>query len=306
MRALVLVVAVLPTFGHGLPLPTPSVPVPFEPNVGQTDRSALFLSRAPGWCLSLTRTGVVVKTPQSRIDLEFAGSNPAVDVMGVNPLRGRLNLLHGARQDWKTNLPLYSRVEYRGVYPGIDVAFYNDKQQREYDWIVRPGGNVSRIRVRFKGITRMWVDKAGQLVQVVPDGHLVHARPVAYQMRNGHRRYVPARFQILPSGDVRFVIARYDTSKTLVIDPTLDFSAYLGSSGGSVATGIATDNAGNLYVTGYTTGTNLPGPSRFNLAYGGVDVFVMKLQGSTIEFVTYLGGSGDDRALGVAVDSAGN
>ena len=305
MRALVLIVAVLPAFSHGVPLPTPSVPGPFEPNVGQAEPAALFLSRTAGWCLSLTRTGAFVQTSRSRIDIEFAGSNPAADVLGVNPLEGRLNFLHGARQDWRTNVPLYSRVEYHGVYPGIDVAFYNDKQQREYDWIVRPGGNASRIRVRFKGITRMWVDKTGQLLQIVPDGHLVHARPVAYQMRNGHRRYVSARFQILPSGDVRFVLGRYDTSRTLVIDPTLDFSAYLGSSGGSVATGIATDNAGNLYVTGYTTGTNLPGPSRFNLAYGGVDVFVMKLEGSTIRFVTYIGGSGDDRALGVAVDSAG-
>jgi hypothetical protein len=89
----------------------------------------------------------------------------------------------------------------------------------------------------------------------------------------------------------------------------LVYSTYLGGSGGEHGSGIAVDAASNAYITGTTSSTDFPMANPLQPAHGGgTDAFVAKLNaaGSALVYSTYLGGSGDDNGIGIAVDSAGN
>ena len=105
-----------------------------------------------------------------------------------------------------------------------------------------------------------------------------------------------------------FVLAWACTSRASS-GPTLLFSTYFGGSNSSVATGIAVDSSGNIYVTGWTESPNLPVKNAIQSGFGGnVDAFVAKFDatGSTLVYCTFLGGSGDDRSFGIAVDGTGS
>ncbi|HUI78488.1 MAG TPA: SBBP repeat-containing protein, partial [Bryobacteraceae bacterium] len=216
--------------------------------------------------------------------------------------------LIGGQEEWHTNVPVYGRVECRGVYPGVNVVYYGDASRRlEYDLVVDPRAETSQIRLRFEGAERIETDANGDIVLRTPTGEWRHSNPQIYQLRNGVRQKVTGRFVASGPDEIGFEIHDYDHSRPLTIDPTLTFSTYLGGSGQDSATSIAVDTAGNAYVTGWTESLDFPemaGPRLGNPS--GVDAYVAKLSpvGSLL-YVTYLGGSGDDRGYGIAVDSSG-
>ncbi len=113
------------------------------------------------------------------------------------------------------------------------------------------------------------------------------------------------------TGDV--FVGKYSPSGSLL------FLTYLGGQKDDIGMGIAVDSSGNVYVTGYTNSTDFPvtknvlqsafgGYTGASFILSGGDAFVSKLSsdGSTLLYSTYLGGSDDDAAFGIAVDSAGN
>ncbi|MGC9516166.1 MAG: SBBP repeat-containing protein [Methanomicrobiales archaeon] len=113
-----------------------------------------------------------------------------------------------------------------------------------------------------------------------------------------------------------FQLVSYNTSKMLIIDPTLQYSSYVGGSSDDYAdiltiTGL--DAAGNIYITGYTRSANYPsttGAYQTTLA-GNYDAFITKIapksQGSNdLLYSTYIGGSSMEYGRDIAVDSAGN
>ncbi len=93
-------------------------------------------------------------------------------------------------------------------------------------------------------------------------------------------------------------------------DGSLLYSTYLGNSGFDVGVSITVDSLDNAYVTGTTSSANFPLKSPIQANYGGGsgDVFVAKLNttGSALPYSTYLGGSGLDIGVSIAVDSLGN
>ena len=113
----------------------------------------------------------------------------------------------------------------------------------------------------------------------------------------------------LSGGIADSFIAKLNATGTALI-----YSTYLGGSGGDLSTGIAVDAAGNAYLTGATSSTDFPTTlGVVQPAFGGGtvlggDIFVTKLNaaGTALVYSTYLGGSGDDRGLGIAVDAGGN
>jgi hypothetical protein len=139
---------------------------------------------------------------------------------------------------------------------------------------------------------------------------LVEDAPVLYQDVGGMRQAVSGVY-VLEGGDrVGFEVGAYDRSRPLVIDPVLSYSTYLGGGGDDGANGIAVDGAGNAYVAGFTVSPNFPTTSGAPQAVlGGFEnAFVAKLNaaGSALLYSTYLGGSVEDEAFGIAVDGAGN
>ncbi len=194
---------------------------------------------------------------------------------------------------WRTNIPSYGRVALREVYPGIDLIFYGNQRQLEYDWVVAPGANPKQIRVKWEGSSQVTKTAGGDLA--LSNG-LIQQKPGIVQ--EGKR--IEGGYTVR-GREVTFELAKYDSAKPLVIDPVLVYTTLSGEGGGN---SIAVDGAGNAYEGGITASTNFPTIG----GGGGWDVMVAKINatGSALVYSTYLGGSGDDQGLGLAVDGAGN
>ena len=290
-----------------------NLPLSFERNVGQTDSSVRFMARAPGIGFFFTPSEVIY----GEIRMKIMGENPVPEVTGVGLLPGKSNYFIGNDPTkWQTDVPHYARVKYAEVYPGVDLIFRGNQRQLEYDFVVAPGANPNRIRLRFEGTARLRTDKSDVIV-TTKNGHEVREQaPAIYQEIDGARRKVGGGYVIKGSREVSFKVSAYDRNRPLVIDPVLAYSTYLGGStaaSGPIDTGaqaIAVDSSGNIYVAGFTSTIDFPTANPEQPAYGGglYDVFVTKFDpsGSTLDYSTYLGGMNDEKAFAIAVDSAGS
>src|SRR6266700_386271 len=312
------------------------LPLHFEANRGQTDKDVRFLSRGAGYSLYLTASEAVlvlakpnadakgdVRATRERRDtptraqsvalrMSLVGAARKPVVSGLDEQPGKANYFIGKdRSKWRTNVPTYAKVHYQNVYPGIDLVYYGNQRQLEYDFVVAPGADPKKIALRFQGAEKVEIDAQGELVLHTTGGDMRQHKPVIYQEIDGVRRDIDGGYVIKSGKRVGFQIAAYDTSRPLIIDPVvLSYSTFLGGSFEDEGSGIAVDAAGNAYVTGMTASINFPTtPGAFNTTNGQFPAaFVTKLDpaGSTLVYSTYLGGSGDDRGRGIAVDSQGN
>ena len=247
--------------------------------------------------------------------MKLVGARPNPKVLGQDELPGKVNYFLGNDPSkWRANVPTYARVHYEGVYPGIDVVYYGNQRQLEYDFVVQPGAEVEAIGMRFTGADRLTLDADGSLVFHVVGGELRQPKPVIYQEIEGQRREIDGGYILTEKNHVGFRVGRYDSSKPLIIDPTMVYSTFLGGSGDDVAYSIAVDGTGYAYVTGYTMSSDFPTTSgAFDTTYhGGIagnDVFVTKLNpdgSAPLVYSTFLGGSHDEEARGIAVDGTGS
>jgi hypothetical protein len=323
-------------------------PLVFEPNRGQAPAQVKWVARGPGYQLFLTTEGVTVmvkerpdplpkrnvfsvtfppaaqkrqisKPMYSAVSLKLIGSRPWNDVTGLEPTGGVSNYLLGNDpKAWHTNVPHYARIRANGVYDGIDLVFYSQGGNLEYDFIVAPGADPNQIRLAFEGQGRMRVDdKSGDLVLTTPGGsELLQIRPRVYQQVGDERVEVAGGYELLDHGRAAFALASYDPRQPLVIDPTVIFQHTFLGNDHDEASAVAVDANGNAYVTGLTNSYNFlnscysncgaPATPPLQPDQPGMDAFVLAVnpQGNLL-FVTYLGGEGYDAAYGIAVNASG-
>jgi hypothetical protein len=307
--------AVVPSFGH--------LPLMFEPNQGQTDPSVKFMARGSDYALFLTADDAVLALQDaapsrkqagaaSVIHMKLAGAQANSQLRGSDLLPGRSNYLIGNDSSrWQRNVPQYARVRYTEVYPGIDLIYYGKQGELEYDFEVAPGADPNQIQLNLEGSKVKLA--AGDLVLETAGGSIRLQAPRLHQSEGATQTPVDGRFVLLAEHKVGFEVGRYDRSKTLVIDPVLSYSSYLGGTGSESLPSIAVDTGSNFYVAGATNSATFPGTSTSSyqqtLAAGAIsNVFVAKFDpsGATLLFATYLGGSGADTSAGIAVDVGGN
>jgi len=319
------------------------LPLAFQENLGQLDERVRFVARGLGVDVFLTDAGGVLalagdrpaalrsrRAQGNRTALRLARGDGAVIVMkavgaaatrpvGLEPLPGTASYFIGKDPSrWRTNVPTYAKVKVPDVYPGVDLVYYGKQRQLEYDFVVAPGADPESIRLAFDGVDRLRVNEDGDLVLTVAGRELVQRRPLAYeegggarrQLAAGDRREIEASYVIVAGGEVAFRVKGRDPARRLVIDPVLAYSTYLGGSFNEEISGIAVDRWGNAIVTGVTVSTDFPLADPLQPAHGGgtFDAFVAKLDaaGEALVYSTYLGGSAEDEATGVAVDRSGN
>jgi hypothetical protein len=287
-----------------------------------------------------TIDNALVPSPQppapAVLRLKLLGANPEATVTGLEELPGKSNYFLGNDpKKWRANVPNYARVKYENVYPGVDLVYYGNQRQLEYDFVVAPGADPKAIRLELDGLvgaTRrvapdgrgsaspLQIDSTGDLVIQTDDGEVRFHKPVVYQIENlksktQNRQFLDGRYVLRarssanpksrienPKYEVAFEIAKYDARRPLVIDPVLSYSTYLGGSGTDQAKFVAVDGSGNAYLIGDTTSGDFPVYPLTNplqrTSGGATDVFVTKLNplGTALVYSTYLGGSGDDNA----------
>ena len=297
------------------------LPLSFEANVGQAEGDVDFLARGSGYTLFLKSAEAVLALRQAAparperpsgavLRMQLSGADPYAAVTGALRLLGKANYFIGNDPTrWRTDVSTYGRVLYKDIYPGIDLAYYGDQGQLEYDFLVAPGTDPSVIGLRYAGVDTMEVDSHGDLILKVAGAEIRQRKPLIYQENGDIRREVAGGYSIRGRDEIKFAVGTYDLSRPLVIDPVLVYSTYLGGSVQDEGHGIAVDSAGSAYVTGFTTSPDFPAAFAFQSAYVSArDAFVTKLNpsGNALVYSTYLGGIGDEIGFGIAVDSAGS
>ena len=315
MRLNLLIFALLPhaIFAAGAELRSlDSFPTRFERNMGQAGAEVEYLVRARGYTLLLGERGLQFHAPgQSAAPaINFVGASLHPSVDAIDPVATRVNDYTGPRNSWVTGAPCWSSIRYRNLYPDVDLIFYGQGSQLEYDVRVEPGGDPARMAFALDPSLKANIDASGDLQLAVSSGTLTWHKPVAYQLIADRRQPVDASFA-LSGNRLSFRISSFDRRYPLIIDPSLGFATYYGGSALDGARGIAVDSSGNVLIAGGTTSGNLPGlnASSSQVDYmGNMDAFVAKMNGSgtALAWVTYLGGAGQDLGTGIAVDSPGN
>lgn len=321
------------------------LPLSFEPNQGQTNERVKFMSRGGGYSIFLTEKEVVLAlrgvtestarkgkeraranaaAKSDVLRMKLIGANANSRVIGLNELPGKSNYLIGSSADkWHVNVPNYANVRYEDVYPGIDLVYYGNQRQLEYDFVVAPGADPKAITLEIAGTkpsSPLYIAENGDLLLKTADGEVRFHAPVVYQTGSSSevtssRKSIDGRFVLLGGNRIGFEVSSYDVSKPLYIDPVVSYSTYLGKGfswivGGWYPWSITVDSEGNAYVAGGTESPEFPvTEGAFHTtpsSYGSAFVTKLSADGSTLVYSTFLGGSGRSEVGGIAVDSAGN
>jgi uncharacterized repeat protein (TIGR01451 family) len=316
-----------------------SLPLSFELNRGQTSPEVKFLSRGHGYVLFLTGDEAVLKlqhaaagnqhsaggTPEnteaSAVRMKFVDAVRNPGVSGTHLLPGKSNYFIGNDpKQWRTNVPIYGGVQYKGIYPGVDLVYYGTEGQIEYDFVVSPGASPERIALQFDG-AQPALAANGDLALPTPGGDLRFHKPVIYQTRNsqsrnGSHEAVDGHFVVAANHRVSFAVGNYDHSRPLIIDPLLVYSTFLGGTNTNEGYAIAVDSAGSAYVTGTTLSSDFPTKNPIETYHTGgacaggncLDAFVTKFNatGTALVYSTFLGGVNSDYGFGIAVDKSKN
>jgi hypothetical protein len=299
------------------------LPLSFIPNRGQTNEQVRYYARASGAGFYFTRTKAMLAFEKGKkgtaLVLRFLGANPNARLEPLQKQPGRVNYLRGSdRANWQRNIPAYHEIAYRNLWPGIDMVFRGAGGKLEYEFHLRPGSDPSDIRLAYQGADGLSLGASGNLLVQTPLGTLRDSRPRSYQPVGGRRQTVESRYDLTGGSAYGFALgASYDRHGSLVIDPGLVYSTYLGGTGDDDAFAIAVDRAGSAYVTGSTVSPDFPPTTgAFDTSLnGGQDAFVTKLNasGSALDYSTYLGGTSSgvgygvaDEGRGIAVDRTGH
>ena len=239
--------------------PFVKLPLTFQANHGQTDPAVKFLSRGPGYTLFLAEGEAVLSLTGAALRMKLVRANRRAAAVGLEELPAKANYLLGNDPTkWRTGVPLYAKVRYKDAYPGIDLVYYGNQEQLEFDLVVAPGSDPGQIALDFEGAASLHLDPQGDLVASTAAGPVRLRRPLVYQEVDGVRREIAGAYRKKSGRRVGFRIGPYDRARPLVVDPVLVYSTYLGGGNFDAGLAIAVDAAGSAYVTGSTLSTNFP------------------------------------------------
>ncbi len=302
------------------------LPVYFESNQGQMDSPAQFIARGhDSLCLISRDTAQIVLGTTTApnifstrtVQMQFVGANDRALISGAEELSGKISYLIGNEPArWHTGVATFAKVRVAEIYPGINLIYHGNQRQLEYDFTVAPDANPGVIAIQFDGADKISINAAGELVLNLADREIRQPKPVIYQTANGVREEISGGYKILDARTVAFAVGDYNHHLPLVIDPILSYSTYFGGNLGLEGLAVAVDTNGFVYVAGQAFTTQFTNwtvpPGAFQATnHGGSqvgDAFVAKFDnlGTNLIYLTYLGGSSDDAAYGLAVDTAGD
>ncbi len=310
------------------------MPLVFAKNMGQWDERVLFRADAGGATMWFTKEGVTYQfirrierngDPLSILDsrlpgkdtepdsieqlvisAKFVDANPNPEVVGEGLMEYRCNYFIGNDPTkWHTDVPNYEAITLKDIYPGIDLKFSGDgDSQAAYHFVVAPGTDIAQIKVEYEGAEETIVDADGRVIVRTKWGYMI----AAIKAPTNGAMSGTGSFSQLSEETIGLETGGSSRQALGTLSVGLVYSTYLGGGGDDRGYGIAVDNSGNAYVTGYTSSSDYPTQNPYQAYQGEVDVFVTKLSssGNSRVYSTYLGGEYQDIGRGIAVDGSGN
>lgn len=289
------------------------LPLQFEQNMGQMHEDVDFASRGDNFNLYLSDSDVIIdlhgESISNVVKMSLQGVNKGAAVEGLAQTGAKTNYITDSMQ--LADVENYAKVAYHDIYSGIDVIYYGNQRQLEYDFVVQPGANADLIRVTYEGVENVSINESGQLVLQLPENRdpIIFKAPISYQVINGEQVSVASEYLLHDDGSIGFVLGAYDANYELIIDPILDYGTYIGGFGYDRVLDSVVDAEGKVYATGQTYSLDFPTTfGAYDKLIGGLsDVFVTKFSsdGSTIEYSTFVGGLFDDIGFSIVINDAG-
>ncbi|HEX5154830.1 MAG TPA: SBBP repeat-containing protein [Parafilimonas sp.] len=250
------------------------------------------------------------------VKFENASANREVELADVLP--GYNNYLIGKEPSgWALGCSAHGSITYRNIYKGVDIRYYAENGNFKYDFTVHPGADVQNIKLQFKGVDKLSAINQNLVIHTSV-GELSELKPYTYQVKNNIKSAVNTAFNI--SGNtVTFKPGSYDKTIDLVIDPTLIFSSYVGSTADDWGYCSAYDAQGNFYSGSTVFDSGFPvSLGAFQTTFHGGDgsegagigtdigIFKFSADGTQRLYATYLGGTGNEQPQSMTVDKSGN
>ena len=249
--------------------------------------------------------------------VNFIGSNPKAQAVADKPLYTFNNYIIGNDPSkWFFNCNLYQAVTVKDIYPDIDVRYYSSNGAMKYDIIVHPGGDISKIAMKYDGTDEIKL-KNKDLIIGTSVGSLKELSPYTYQYNEKGKKEVTTKYS-LKNNIVRFDVKDYDPSSTLIIDPNLIFCSFSGSVADNWGFTATYGPDGSMYGGGIVMGTGWPVSSgAYQTSFGGgsgsgcftgnIDIGIIKLSpdGTKRIYATYIGGNQQDVPQSLIVDPQG-
>lgn len=292
---------------------TTKLPVTFIKNEGQFNDSILFTTNSNGITIWFTENSVYYQLDHMRLNkfteidlkskeekgilsallkVDFLNARSSPEVIGYDKRGFSYNYFLGKDESkWKTDVSSYSYIVYQDIYPGIDLKYYQKDGVLEYEFIVGPGINPEIIRLQYYNADNIQINSIGELTVETHAGIFKEHKPFAYQ--ENIENQIVASFDKSGDNTISFSLASYDDSKTLIIDPFLEFSSYLGGSASDVCNAIVVNDVSqdDITLTGTTSSSNFPIVNAMdNTLSGTQDIFVARIIKDSIVFCTFIGG----------------
>src|SRR5208282_230366 len=304
-----------------------SVPLTFEPNLAQA-RGAQFVGH--GLAVALTRDGIELAAATAPRALEGSRESAVASLRfaqgrlvwrGTAKVRAESNYFVGNDpRKWRTRVPHFARAE--ATADGVGIVVYGNDEGLEYDLRLRPGADVSKLRLAFTGATQTHVDSFGDIAMRVGTSEFRMKKPTIFEEKQrSPTQRVDGGYVLEADGTIGFRALRRDPKAALVIDPSISvaYASFLGGAGSDTASSVAVDSTGNIYIGGITTlpttfseaTTAQLGPGIGSGSPGTAEFFIAKIDptqtgANSLVYLTFLGGSANQTGGLIAVDSKGD
>jgi gliding motility-associated-like protein len=247
--------------------------------------------------------------------VKFLHGNTSPKIIADKPLNTYENYFIGDDPSkWASNCKVYQGITIKDIYPNVDARYYSDKGTMKYDIVVNPGAHISDIALKYDGADAMEV-KSKELRIKTTVGTMRELAPYSYQYGVEGKEDIPVKY-ILKGNEVRFEAKNYDPTSTLIIDPSIVFCSYTGSTADNWGFTATYGPDGSMYGGGIVFAPGFPvTPGAFQTTFGSggggwgaIDIGVMKLtpDGSNRVYATYIGGSGNEMPQSLIVDQQGD
>ncbi|MCI0535195.1 MAG: SBBP repeat-containing protein [Verrucomicrobiales bacterium] len=282
-----------------LPATIKQLPLSFIENMGQWHDSSRFVASKGPITAVLETNSVGLHLQGSKhasVRITFEGATLNASLTGETQSPSHFNFFMGSDPAcWRTNVPSYSSVLSRGLYPGVDLRVREQSGRLEYDLLLSSGASLDQVVVDCEGVTTLSVANDGALTMQTAGGILRQSPPTTWEvLADGRKRPVDCQFRIIDAHRYGFVAPRRESGLPLVIDPGLEWSTYLGGFGGEnlTAVALAKDGTGDIFIGGYMNSPDFPFFNDANFTGFQNRIFVARLNstGTILYWATFLGG----------------